>query len=76
MARAAIVKRKPVIGRVGGYAAPVDTVGMDEDMKAQMTGTPMNKTEAAYVSGTKRPSAVEAVKRARKANKQPLLKPQ
>jgi hypothetical protein len=61
--------------RAGNYAAEGDTTGMDEEMKATLTGTPMTKTESAYVKGTGRPSAIKAVQRARKANKQPLLRP-
>lgn len=65
--------RKMPSGRVGNYRAPVDTVGMDEPMKALLTGTKMNKTESGYTKG-RGASAKEAVRRARKANKQPLLK--
>ncbi len=75
MARAQ-VKKRPVIGRAGNYAAPIDTTGMDEEMKSMLTGTPMTKNESAYVKGTGRQSSITAVKRARKANKQPLLSPQ
>jgi len=62
------------MARAGNYVAPVDTVGMDPEMKSSLTGTPMNKVEKAYVQGTGRKSAVEAVRRARRANKAPLLK--
>jgi hypothetical protein len=68
-------KKRGVTGRAGGYAADVDTTGMDEAMKAQLTGTPMTKIESDYVKGTGRASSVEAVRRARKANKKPLLRP-
>ena len=55
----------------------------DPDMQATLNGsssneagaTPMDKTERDYFNGTKRrDSAIEAVRRARKANKQPPLK--
>jgi len=66
-------KRRGVTGRAGGYAADVDTAGMDPAMIAQLTGTRANKVESDYIKGTGRKSAVEAVKRARRANKQPPL---
>lgn len=72
--RSAVPKRKYPTGKVGNYAAPVDTTGMDPDMIADLTGTKMTKIESAYVKGTGRPSAIEAVKRARRANRQPPLK--
>jgi hypothetical protein len=55
----------------------------DPEMQATLNGssdneagaTPMDKTERDYFNGTgRRDSAVEAVRRARKANKQPALK--
>lgn len=62
--------RKNPIARVGNYSAPIDTQGMDSAMKDMMTGTPMDKTEKAYVAGAKnKDTATEAVRRARKANK-------
>jgi hypothetical protein len=62
--------RRTPIARVGNYAAPVDTDGMDESMKDTMYGTPMDSTEKAYVAGAKnKDTATEAVRRARKANK-------
>jgi hypothetical protein len=67
--------RAKITIRAGNYAAEGDTAGMDEEMKATLTGTAMNKTEKAYVQGTGRKSSLEAVKRARKANKQPLVRP-
>lgn len=69
--------RKNPVAKVGNYASTdVDSTGMDPEMQAQMYGTKMDKTESAYVKGTGRPSSVEAVKRARKANKQPPLSPE
>lgn len=68
-------KRGNPVAKVGNYAQEVDSVGMDSGMKAQMFGSKMDKTESKYVSGAKNKStATEAVRRARKANKQrPLL---
>lgn len=73
MARPAPAKRYPT-GRAGNYAAPVDTSGMDVDMAATLIGTHPNRIEQDYIAGTKRKSAVEAVRRARKANLQPPLR--
>ncbi len=67
-------KRGNPVARVGNYAQEVDSTGIDPEMKQVMFGTPMDPTESAYVQGTgNRPSAIQAVKRARKANKQPPL---
>ncbi len=67
--------RKLPTARAGSYIAPVDTAGMDEDLKASLTGTPMDKTESTYVkSRGGAASAKEAVRRARRANKQPPLR--
>ena len=64
--------RKNPTARAGNYVAPVDSSGMDASMKASLFGTKMDKTESAYIKGTGgRPSAMEAVRRARKANKRP-----
>jgi len=74
MARGAVKKRYPV-AKVGNYATNVDTAGMDEEMQAMMIGTAPDKEEAAYLKGTGgRKSAITAIKRTRRANKQPLLK--
>ena len=67
-------KRRGTVARVGNYAADIDTTGMSDDDKAFFTGTPMNKIESDYVKGTGRASSIEAVKRVRKANKQPPLR--
>ena len=69
------VKKRQVMGRAGNYVAPIDTAGMDPEMIAELTGTKANKVESSYISGTRRPSATEAVKRARRANRQPPLRP-
>lgn len=66
-------RRNPTI-KAGNYATEGDTTGMDEAMKATLTGTPMTKVEEDYVKGTGRESAKEAVRRARKANKQPPVR--
>lgn len=69
--------RKNPVARVGNYAAPVDSQGMDQSdpMFGELFGTKMDKTESSYVSGAKnKSSATEAVRRARRANKQPPLK--
>ena len=68
------VKKRPVIGKISNYAAPVDTAGMDEEMIIQMIGTKPDKIESDYMKGTGRASSVEAVRRARRANKKPPLK--
>lgn len=67
-------KRGNPVARAGNYAAETDSVGMDESMKSSLYGTKMNKVESDYVKGTGRASSVEAVRRARKANKQPPLR--
>lgn len=71
-------KRKNPTAKVGNYATTdVDSTGMDPDMQAQMYGTKMDKTESSYVSGAQnKKTATEAVRRARRANKQPPLAPQ
>ena len=66
--------KRTVTARVGNYSSDIDTTGMSEDDKTFWTGTKMTKLESDYVKGTGRASSVEAVRRARKANKQPLLK--
>ena len=68
-------KRGNPTARVGNYAQKVDTLGMDPEMKEQMLGTKMDKTEKNYAKGGS-PNAREAIKRARKANKQPPLRPE
>jgi hypothetical protein len=69
--------RKMPTGRAGNYAAPVDTAGMDPAMKASLQVTPtekMDKVESAYVKGKGgASSALQAVRKARKANKRPPL---
>lgn len=73
MARPAI-KSRPVTARAGNYVSPIDTTGMDTEMLATLTGTKPNKVESDYIKGTGgRPSAIEAVRRARRANRQPPL---
>ena len=73
-------KRGNPVARAGNYAQEVDTEGMDPEMMETLglrrpKGTKMNKTESDYVkSAGGRSSATEAVRRARKANKQPSLK--
>ena len=64
-----------VLGRAGNYAAPVDSIDLDSAMKATLLGTPMDKVEKAYV-GNKGPdsSAMEAVRRARRANRKPPVR--
>lgn len=69
-------KRGNPTGRIGNYAQRVDAAGMDSDMQGMMFGTKMTPTERAFVKGTGRTSSVEAVKRARKANKQRPLRPE
>ncbi len=55
--------------------APIDTVGMDEDMKATLFGTSMDKLEKAYLAAhPDSSSAMEAVRRARRANRRPPVK--
>lgn len=68
------MKRKNPVFRIGNYAAPVDTAGMDDVMKntGLGPGTPMNKVETDFVRGSKdKASATEAVRRSRKANRMP-----
>lgn len=68
-------KRGNPVARAGNYAAPVDSSGMDDSMKSMLYGTKMDKTEKNYVKGRGgAASSVEAVRRARKANRQPPLK--
>lgn len=67
-------RRRNPVGRVGGYAAEVDTTGMDPADIAQLIGTPMTKLEEDYVKGTGRASSKEAVRRARRANRKPPVK--
>lgn len=67
-------KRRGVRGQAGNYAADVDTAGMDPKMIEDLTGTKATKVESDYIKGTGRASSVEAVRRARRANKQPPLK--
>lgn len=68
-------KRGNPVARIGNYAQEVDSTNVDPAMKEMMFGTKMNKTEKAYVKGARgRASAVEAVRRARRANKQPPVK--
>lgn len=66
-------RRNIAVGRAGNYSAPVDTSGMDPEMKATL-GPPkpvkMNKVENAFMTGAKnKDTAAEAVRRARRANK-------
>lgn len=64
--------RKNPVAKVGNYAQEVDSVGVDPEMKSLMFGTKMDKTESDYVKGrSNAPSAMEAVRRARRANKKP-----
>jgi hypothetical protein len=68
-------KRGNPVARAGNYAQEIDSTGVDQEMKNTVFGTPMTKAEKGYVSGVgNRPSATEAVRRARKANKQPPLR--
>lgn len=69
-----VIPKRATVAKVGNYAAEIDTTGMSDENKAFFTGTKLTKLERDYVKGTGRKSALEAVKRARKANKQPLLK--
>jgi hypothetical protein len=73
MARSS-VPRRSAVAKVGNYSADIDTTGMSDEDKTFFTGTKANKIESDYIKGTGRASAVEAVKRARRANKQPPLK--
>lgn len=68
-----MARRNIAIGRAGNYSAPVDTAGMDPEMKDTL-GSPkpkrMNKVEGAFMAGAKNKStAAEAIRRARRANK-------
>jgi len=69
-----MARRNIAVARAGNYSAPVDTAGMDADMQQSLQptkSTPMDKTESSYVGQAKnKASATEAVKRARRANKQ------
>jgi uncharacterized protein YqfA (UPF0365 family) len=61
-------RRNPV-GRAGNYAQEIDTTGIDPEMKETLgLGIKMNKIESDYVKGTGRATAIDAVRRARKAN--------
>jgi hypothetical protein len=68
-----MARKNIAIARAGNYTAPVDTSGMDPDMKTSLTqgkSKPMDQTESTYVAGAKnKDSATEAVRRARRANK-------
>jgi len=67
--------RKNPVARVGNYAQEVDPATLDPEMSSMMFGKKMDKTESAYVKGKKNsPTAIEAVRRARKANKAAPLK--
>lgn len=69
-------KRGNPIARAGNYAQEVDSTAMDPEMKASLMGTKMSKTEESYLkgrSGRARETATEAIRRARKANKQKPL---
>lgn len=69
--------RKMPSARAGNYRAPVDTAGMDSAMKETLglkKTEKMDKTEAAYVKGKgQTASSIEAVRRARRANKRPPI---
>lgn len=70
-----MAQRRAPVARVGNYAAEVDSFGLDPELKATLLGTPMDKTESAYVAskgGSE--SSREAVRRARKANRKPPVK--
>ena len=56
--------------KIGNYRANVepDPEGVLESVQTQ---TPLTKVEKDYVKGTRRTTAMEAVRRARRANKQP-----
>jgi len=67
-------KRRNPLARAGNYAQEVDSTGLDPEMKNSLFGAKslgkMTKVERDYVkdkSGSA--SSVEAVRRARKANK-------
>lgn len=72
-----MAKRRSPTARVGNYTAPVDTSGLDPSMKSTMgmaTTKRMNSTESRYVAGAPNKStAMEAVRRTRRANKMPGL---
>lgn len=40
------VKKRPVVGKAGNYAAPVDTTGMDPAMKTTLTKKPKPRKDA------------------------------
>lgn len=63
-------------GRVGNYSAPVDTAGMDPSMQAMMTGKRKGQTGDSATDKAEKAftGSAEAVRRARKANRQPPLK--
>lgn len=67
-------KRGNPVARVGNYAQETDSTGLDPEMKSTLFGTKMSKTESNFVKGTGRASSMEAVRRARKANRQPPVK--
>lgn len=70
-------RRGNPIAKVGNYAMDVDSAGMDPEMQSQMFGQKMDKTESAYVAQAKnKATATEAVRRARRANKQAPLPPE
>ena len=64
--------RKNPIMRVGNYAAPVDTAGMDKDLQ-EFTEEPLgklSKTESDYLKGAKNMgTAKEAIRKTRRANR-------
>ena len=68
-----MARRNIAVGRAGNYSAPVDTAGMDPEMKATLAGSKpvkLNKVENAFMAGAKnKDTAAEAVRRARRANK-------
>jgi len=69
MARSPVTKRAV---KVGNYAQDVDMTGEAGNILGSVENpTAMTKVERSYVKGTGRPSAIKAVQRARKANKQP-----
>lgn len=61
--------------QVGNYMQEVDSTGVDDSMKETLFGTPTSKTEKAYLKHRGGAgSAKEAIRRARRANKQPPVK--
>lgn len=68
-----MARRNPVT-KVGGYAAPVDTQGMEKSMTDLFKNSDMpknmSKVERDYVSSKDNSeSSIEAVRRTRRANK-------